>query len=228
MVDVKEAASSWSSGKDSCLSVYKAMQMGYEIKYLLNFTSGEYKRVTFHGARQELVGLQADALGIQLLQRETTKTNYEEIFRASMRELKGLGITQLVRGDIYLQELQDWVETVCGGEGIKVISPIWHKPTEELLREFVSLGFKSVITSTQADKLGEGWVGRLIDENFIEEIKKVKDVDICGEMGEYHSFVFDGPIFKNRIEILETEKVKRDNYWFIDIKKYKVIPKGSI
>ena len=221
----KVAACSWSSGKDSCLALYRAIQAGYQVKYLMNFISKEFKRVAFHGAPAKLVDFQSEALGIPLLQRETSKDNYEEVFRNTLRELKTKNIHQLVRGDIHLQDLQDWVENVCSGEGVNVISPIWHNPTEELLKEFVTLGFKSVLTSTQAEKLNESWIGRTIDEEFIEDMKRIKGVDICGENGEFHSFVYDGPIFSKRINITKTGKVLINGYWFLDIQEYQLTSK---
>lgn len=216
------AACSWSSGKDSCLALFKASKDGCDVKYLFNFISEEYGRVSFHGARKELVVLQSDCIGISLLQRQTNRNNYEEIFRKTLRELKEKNIHQIVRGDIHLIDLRDWVEDVCSSEGMVVISPLWNRPTEDLLAEFIKAGFKSVITSVQADKLDSSWIGRLIDENFVRDLQKIKGVDLCGENGEYHSFVFDGPTFKKKIKILKTEKVLRNNYWFLDIQDYKL------
>ena len=223
----KIAACSWSSGKDSCLALYRAIQSGGKIKYLMNFISREYQRVAFHGAPAELVDFQSQALGIPLLQRETTKDNYEEVFRKTLRELKKMGICQLVRGDIFLIDLRDWVEDVCASEGMGVISPIWGDSSEDLLREFVGIGFKSVLTSAQAEKLNKDWVGRTIDEKFIEDLKSVPGVDLCGENGEFHSFVYDGPIFKKHIDITKTDKVLINGYWFLDIQEYKLKDKGG-
>ncbi|MFH1888878.1 MAG: diphthine--ammonia ligase [Candidatus Omnitrophota bacterium] len=220
-------ACSWSSGKDSCLALDRAIRSGFKVEYLVNFISKEYQRVAFHGAPAELAYLQSEALGIPLFQRETTKDNYEAVFRRTMAELKTLDIHQLVRGDIFLIDLRDWVEDVCASEGIKVISPIWGYPPEDLIREFVRLGFKSVLTSVQADKLNESWIGRTIDDKLIEDLKSVPGVDLCGENGEFHSLVYDGPIFKKMIKIMQTEKVLRDNYWFLDIQKYALETKGE-
>ena len=222
----KEVACSWSSGKDSCLALYKAIQQGYKISYLVNFISGEHKRVSFHGAKADLVKLQAEAIGIPLLQRETTQTNYEEVFKKTLVELKEKDIWHLVRGDIHLLDLRDWVEDVCGSENIKVISPIWNKPNEEILKEFIGSGFKAVIACVQADKLDQSWVGRIIDESFLCDLKKIEGVDLCGENGEYHSFVYDGPIFSKRIDITKTDKVLINGYWFLDIQEYKLKDKG--
>lgn len=223
----KVAACSWSSGKDSCLALYRAMRSGFKVSCLMNFISQEYQRVAFHGAPARLVDFQSEALGIPLLQRETTKDNYEAVFRKTLSELKKMGIHQLVRGDIFLIDLRDWVEDICSGEGIGVISPIWGNPSEDLLREFVGLGFKSVLTSVQAEKLNQSWVGRTIDEKFIEDLKSVPNVDLCGENGEFHSFVYDGPIFSKRIDITKTDKVLINGYWFLDIQEYKLKDKGG-
>ena len=216
------AACSWSSGKDSCLALYRAICSGFQIKYLMNFISREYQRIAFHGAPAELVNLQSQALGIPLLQKETTKDNYEAVFRQTLCELKEKGIHQLVRGDIFLIDLRDWVENICASEGIGVVSPIWGNSSEDLLREFVGLGFKSVLTSSQAEKLNQSWVGRIIDEKFIEDLKSAPNIDLCGENGEFHSFVYDGPIFSKRIEITKTDKVLINGYWFLDIQEYKL------
>jgi uncharacterized protein (TIGR00290 family) len=191
----------------------------------MNFISREYQRVAFHGAPKELVSFQSQALGIPLLQRETTKDNYEAVFRKTLNELKEMNIHQLVRGDIFLIDLRDWVEDVCASEGIGVISPIWGAQGEDLLREFVGLGFKAILTSAQAGKLNANWVGRTIDEKFIEDLKSMPNVDLCGENGEFHTFVYDGPIFTQRIDITKTDKVFINGYWFLDIQEYKLVNK---
>lgn len=214
------AACSWSSGKDSCLALYNALKQGVRVKYLFNFISAEYQRVSFHGARKELVNLQSESIGIPLIQRETTRENYEEVFKNTLREIKEKGVNKIVRGDIFLLDLKDWVQNMCDGQDMGVISPIWNKPALKLLNEFIGYGFKAVITSCQANKLNEEWIGRIIDEAFIKDIQAIEGVDPCGENGEFHSFVFDGPIFNKKIEILKTEKVFREGYWFLDLQEY--------
>ncbi|HTZ11439.1 MAG TPA: diphthine--ammonia ligase [Candidatus Margulisiibacteriota bacterium] len=223
----ERSACSWSSGKDSCLALYKAMEEGCKVDYLFNFISFEYGRVSFHGTDKKLVELQSEALGIPLMQRVTTKDNYEEIFTKTLLELKEKGITHIIRGDIHLIDLSDWVENICAKAGMKVVSPLWNKPTESLLKELIDLGFKAVITSAQIAKIGEGWAGRLIDKKLMEELKLIKGIDICGEYGEYHSFVYDGPNFNKRINILKTDKVKINDFWFLDIQEYRLEDKAG-
>jgi uncharacterized protein (TIGR00290 family) len=221
-----KTACSWSSGKDSCLALYKALSQGLDVSCLFNFISQEYKRVSFHGAKSQLVKVQSDSIGIPLVQNETNENNYEEVFRKTLRDLKAAGITGIVRGDIHLLDLRDWVEDICRDEGLEVISPLWGKPAVSPLKEFVSCGFSSIVTSVQAGKLGKEWLGRQIDEGFISEIQETEGVDPCGENGEYHSFAFDGPIFRRRIEIIKTREVLIKGFWFLDILEYKTIQKG--
>ena len=219
------AASSWSSGKDSCFACYKAIKNGYDVKYLLNFVSREFKRVSFHGVWHELVKLQANATGITLLQKSVKAGEYEKTFREALRDLKSKGIFTLVAGDIFLLDCRNWLEKICEEEGLKVVEPLWELPSEQILNDFIKAGFKSIVTATQAKLLDQSWIGRFIDEDFIRNLKKVKGIDLCGENGEYHTFVFDAPFFRQKIEITRKEKIRRDNYNFLDIQEYKLAKK---
>jgi uncharacterized protein (TIGR00290 family) len=216
------AISSWSGGKDSCLACYKAINLGYKIKYLLNFVSRESKRCCFHGIEAKLLRLQSELMGIPLIQREVTADmrEYEKEFKAAVSELKG--IKTMVFGDIYLQEHRDWAERVCGDLGIIPIEPLWNNLPSDLLEEFINLGFKAIIVSCQADKFDKDFVGRYLDKNLIDELKS-RNICPCGENGEFHTFVVDGPFFRQKIDIIESEPVLKEGfwkYWFLDIKKY--------
>jgi uncharacterized protein (TIGR00290 family) len=166
--------------------------------------------------------MQAEALNIKLVQKEVPKGGYEKTFREAIRFAKSKGISNLIAGDIFLLDCRNWVEKVCYKEGFKVVEPLWQIPSEKILLDFINVGFKAVVTSIQADLLDQSWVGRLIDRKFIEDLKKVKGVDLCGERGEYHTFVYDGPIFKRSIQLLKTSKLYKEGYWFLDIKEYKL------
>jgi len=223
------AIASWSGGKDSCLALFRAMQSGIKIKYLLNFISREYKRCCFHGIESRLIELQAKCLGIALIQKEVTADmkKYEEEFKEAVTELKSEGINKMVFGDIYLLDHFSWVERVCSELSITPVEPLWENPPSELVREFIAAGFKSVIVSAKDDVLGKDFIGRIIDESLVRELEERK-ICPCGENGEFHSFVVDGPIFKNKIEILESEPILKEGFWrhwFLDIKKYRVIEK---
>jgi len=211
--------SSWSGGKDGCLACYKAMCEGYEVSYLLNFISEEYKRVSFHGTEARLIQLQSRAIGIPVLQKETTRDGYEQEFKEAVRSLIPQGIEGMIFGDIYVQEHKDWVERVCGDLGIEAVEPLWDKSTEEVLSDLIEAGFEAIIVSAQADLIDKGWVGRRVDRDFMQFLKD-RNIDLCGENGEYHTLVVDGPIFKRRIALTESRTIGRDSFWFLDTTKY--------
>jgi uncharacterized protein (TIGR00290 family) len=219
--------SSWSGGKDSCLALFKAIQKGYEISILLNFISEEYKRCCFHGVSSELMNIQAEAMEIPIVQKSVSADmeEYEDQFKLAVNELKEKRKIQgMVFGDIYLEEHKSWVDRVCNNIEITPIEPLWNLPAEEVVKEFIDIGFKAIVISAKADLFEKDFVGREVDDEMISEIKK-KNVCPCGENGEFHTFVYDGPIFKKKITIVETEKILKEGfwkYWFLDIKKYKI------
>ncbi|MDD5195129.1 MAG: diphthine--ammonia ligase [Candidatus Omnitrophica bacterium] len=216
------AISSWSGGKDSCLACYKAIKRGYRIQNLVNFISNVSKRCCFHGIEANLIKLQAQLIGIPLLQYEVTADmqEYEKEFKAAVSGIKG--IDTMVFGDIYLDEHKEWVERVCADLRIKPLEPLWDNSAASILEEFINLGFKAIVVSCQADKFSKDFVGRLVDKNFIAELS-ARNICPCGENGEFHTLVIDGPIFKRGINIIESEPVLKEGfwkYWFLDIKKY--------
>ncbi len=218
------AISSWSGGKDSCLACYKAMQQGHDIKYLLNFISRESKRCCFHGIESRLIELQAESIGIPLIQKEVTADmkEYEKEFKEAVSSIKD--VDAIVFGDIYLDEHREWVERVCGSLRLACIEPLWGCPTSDLIEEFIGLGFKAIVVSCQADKFDRDFIGRHVDKLFLAELKR-RGICPCGENGEFHTLVIDGPIFKNKIELIESETILKEGfwiYWFLDIKKYKL------
>jgi len=148
--------------------------------------------------------------------------NYEAEFKDLLLSLKQKGTTGGVFGDIDLEEHRQWIERVCQQAGITPYLPLWGRRQEEILREFVDLGFEAVIVAAKADLFGEEILGRMVDLDFIKhlhELNETKNITPCGESGEYHTFVVDGPLFGKRIEILETNKVLREERWFLEILK---------
>lgn len=214
--------SSWSGGKDSCFACYKASQAGYEVTNLINFISKEYKRVSFHGIEGRLIKIQSELTGIPLHQKETTPNNYENEFKDAVRSLKHYGIKGMIFGDIHLEEHRQWVEKVCKELGIEPIEPLWKRDTKKLMQDFVNNSFQAVVVSGQAKFIDKEWIGQSVNRDFIEYLKKKSDVDICGENGEYHTFVVAGPLFKGRIEITEKEVINKNGYWFLDIKDCRI------
>lgn len=223
-MNTKSAIASWSGGKDSCLACYKAMENGYDIKYLLNFISRESKRGCFHGIESGLMKLQAELIGVPLVQKEVTADmkKYEEEFKEGITELRNGKIDHMIFGDIFLLDQINWVERVCRDIGITPVKPLWENKPENIVEEFVKLGFEAIIVSCQAEKLGREFIGRTIDKSLAAELK-ARGVCPCGENGEFHTLVINGPNFKRKIRILECEPVLKEGFWkhwFMDIRKF--------
>jgi len=212
---------SWSGGKDSCFACHEAMRQGYKVSHLVNFISKEFQRVSFHGTEAKLIQLQSQAMVIPLLQKETTWDGYEQEFKEAVRSLIPSGVKGMIFGDIYLQEHKDWVERVCGDLGIEAVEPLWMKNLEEVLSGFIDAGFQAVIVSAKSQLIERDWIGHLVDRDFMMYLKE-RNIDVCGENGEYHTLVIDGPIFKKRIQLIQSKTIARDNYWFLDTIKYEL------
>jgi uncharacterized protein (TIGR00290 family) len=195
------------------------MQKGLEISHIVNFISDNPKKVRFHGTDAGLIGLQSQAMGVTLFQRVTSWAEYERDFKAGISELKSSGLKGMVFGDIYLDQHLQWVERVCGEIGVEAVEPLWGMDTGELLDRFISLGFKSVIICAKAELIEQRWIGRIVDNEF-KDYLIARGIDPCGENGEYHTLVVDGPLFRQSIEILESNVYEREGYHLLDIKKY--------
>jgi diphthine-ammonia ligase len=214
---------SWSGGKDAALSCFKAMQdENLEIEYLLNMISEDGNKSRTHGIDSNLMELQASLIGIPVFQRKTTWNNYEAEFKTAVTILKEKNIKAGVFGDIDFQIHRDWVERVCKDLDIQPFFPLWQKKRIDIMREFIDSGFEAYIITTVAEKMDEKWLGRKIDYSFVEDMKNLPEIDLCGEAGEYHTLVVSGPNFKKRINLKETKVIKRDEYYFLDILGYDV------
>jgi len=228
-MDKLSAISSWSGGKDSCLAYYKATKQGIKVGVLLNFISRESKRGCFHGLDGKLLSFQAGLIGIPLVQEEVSPDmqKYEEEFKVAVKKLIQKGASSMVFGDIYLLEHQSWVERVCGELKINPIEPLWNNKPRKIIEEFINSGFRAIIVSCKADIMGKEFIGRNIDMGLVDELE-ARNICPCGEKGEYHTLVVDGPIFKKRIEIEEAEPIIKESFWkhwFLDIKKYREVEK---
>jgi len=218
---------SWSGGKDSCLACYAAISQGHDVTRLVNFISEKYRRVRFHGTEARLIQLQSQAIGISLLQNPTPDDGYEQVFREAVLSLLSDGVEAMVFGDIFLQEHKDWTERVCRELGIRAIEPLWGRDPEEVLREFIDVGFEATIVSAKSGLIDEEWVGRTLDREFLTYLKE-NHIEPCGENGEYHTFVTDGPMFQQRIQISESRKVLREGYWLLDTRQYQLVGRDTL
>ncbi|MBX5320490.1 MAG: diphthine--ammonia ligase [Candidatus Bathyarchaeota archaeon] len=213
------AAVSWSGGKESCLALYKALRDGLKVSNLLTFTS-KNKRCMSHGLHSKMILAQSKALGIPLIQRKVTWETYGQGFRKALNDLKRMGVEKLIVGDIFeIPAHEGWVDNICKELNIALIKPLWHRNSLKILKEFVNEGFEAIVIKAKADLLDENWIGRKINNAFIKHISQLKNVNPCGELGEYHTFVYNGPIFKKSITIEGFEKKLVNNYWFLDITK---------
>ncbi len=211
---------SWSGGKDSCLAGYLAMTGGLEVRYLANMITEDGKRSWTHGQTPVLLETQAQAIGIPLVQRRTNMANYEAEFQKTVLTLKNDGIDGGVFGDIDLEEHRQWVESTCRKVDITPYLPLWGKSQEEILREFVDLGFEAIVVAAKAEFFGEEVLGQKIDKDFIkhlEELHRTRGITLCGERGEYHTFVINGPCFQNRLKITKSRKILREGVRFLEI-----------
>jgi diphthine-ammonia ligase len=204
---------SWSGGKESALATYKAILQGHQVSYLINFISEDGERSRSHGIKASVLALQAEAIGIPLIQVKTSWENYEENFKRVVRQLKGKGIEGGVFGDMDLEEHREWIERVCAELNIKSNLPLWGIDPGELLAEFWESGFKAIVVATRLD---EGLLGKSLNKAFLTKIRKF-GCHPCGESGEYHTFVTDGPIFETPLKIVPGKKQKRDNVWFLEV-----------
>ena len=222
-----KVVASWSGGKESCFACYKAMSDGFEVSHLLNFVSKE-ERCMSHGLDSKLMVAQSQAIGIPIIQREVTWDTYEEEFKATMMKLKQMGIEGAVFGDIDIQEHKDWVNRVCSEVGIISMELLWGLDPEQILTNFIDEGFEAIVVNVKADLFGEEWLGRKVDRSFLEDLRKLHskhNFHICGELGEYHTLVIDGPIFKRHIKILDSKRVLKEGhwkYWLLDISRYEI------
>jgi len=213
---------SWSGGKDSCFACYQATGNGRQVRYLLNMITEDGQRSWTHGLSSELLQMQAQAMGIPLMQKRTTMADYEVDFKKMLLTLKQKGISGGVFGDIDIEEHRQWVERVCHEVAVTPCLPLWGQSQDAILKGFIASGFEAIVVAAKADLFGEEWLGRRLDRDFLEQLEKLretKDITPCGEAGEYHTLVIDGPLFGKRIEILEADKVLREEHWFLDIRK---------
>jgi uncharacterized protein (TIGR00290 family) len=207
-----KALFNWSSGKDSALALYKTLQEDqYEISTLLTSINAEFQRISMHGVHVSLLEKQAESLGFPLitmeLPKEPSMEEYQQIMSKTMAEIQAQGITHSVFGDIFLEDLRKYREDQLNIIGMKAVFPLWKQDTSNLIHEFLELGFKTIVTCVNGSYLDQSFAGRIIDQKFLDDLPA--NVDPCGENGEFHTFTFDGPIFKNPVPFEIGETVRK-------------------
>jgi len=202
------------------MALYKIVKSNeFEILAILTTVSDMFRRVSMHGVREELLDQQANSIGIAV---EKVRIPYpcpNEVYEQKMVELlrnyESKGVSHVVFGDLFLEDIRRYREDKLAEVGFTPIFPLWKENTKELAKTIIRVGFKAVVTCVDPKKLDPKFAGRYFDEMFLNEIPA--NVDACGENGEFHTFVFDGPIFRNRIEITVGDRVFRDGFQFVDL-----------
>jgi uncharacterized protein (TIGR00290 family) len=227
-----KAIFNWSGGKDSAFALYKILNGNkYSVEGLLTTISLKYKRISMHGVRETLLNLQTERIGIPLekvwLPDVASMEVYEQTISEKMLELKDRQITHAIFGDIFLEGLKKWREDQLAKLGFTGVFPLWIKNSQRLVNEFIDLGFKTIVVSVDTKYLDESFVGQVIDHEFLKRLPSY--VDPCGENGEFHTFVFDGPIFKSPVPFTVGEKLykeypshngkpgEQNGFWYCDL-----------
>jgi uncharacterized protein (TIGR00290 family) len=209
---MKKAYLNWSSGKDAALALYKLQQDNeYSVEKIVTTVNTDFDRISMHGIRTELLIKQAENVGVPLhqikLQGEVSMEEYNKVMEMETNKFLDEGFTHSVFGDIFLEDLKRYREKHLEEIGLKAVFPLWKQNTEKLLEEFISEGFKAIVVCVNTNKLDRSFCGRMLDKDFLNDLPE--DVDPCGENGEFHTFVFDGPIFKKPIDFKIGELVEK-------------------
>lgn len=214
----------WSGGKDSSLCLHRVLRdKQYNVDCLLTNVNAFHDRISMHGVRRDLLTAQAASIGLPLqtieLSEQPGMQEYEQKTAEKLVELKNSGCTHALFGDIFLEDLKRYREEQLQSLEIRCVFPLWKIPTPQLMEEFIRSGFKAIIVCVNEKWLDKSFCGRLIDESFLHDLPE--GVDPCGENGEYHSFVFDGPIFRSPVLFKKGEIVYRQykdaNFYFCDL-----------
>ncbi|POZ61722.1 adenosine nucleotide hydrolase [Chromobacterium alticapitis] len=210
------AVVSWSGGKDSCLALWRAVRHGVKPVALLTMLDESGERSRSHGARPEVLALQAAALGLPQRLGCASWNDYREVFVTQLRAAAADGCQAAVFGDIDLDAHREWEEQVCAEAGLRAMLPLWQESRAELAREFVAAGFAARIVMVNTSLIDEKWLGRVFDAALIDEML-AEGVDPCGEGGEFHTLVVDGPLFNRPLALKDGEVARLGEYRALDL-----------
>jgi len=232
-MDEIKAIFNWSGGKDSALCLYEILMNEHiSIISLVTTINKEKDRISMHGVRTSLLEMQSDSMNIPLrkifLDEMPSMESYNHQMREMLSQYKNVGVTHSIFGDIFLEDLKKYRDEKLSEVGMNGIYPLWNRDSKEIMESFIKHGFKSVVVCVNAVYLDESFLGRELDQSFIDDLPK--NVDICGENGEYHTFVYDGPIFDYPISFEKGEKVFKNytkrkkssqdidsGFWYLDL-----------
>lgn len=210
----KRVALAWSGGKDSTLALRELLGSDeYEVCALLTTVTEDFDRISIHGVRRALLESQAAALGlpleIALIPALCSNDDYERSFGAALERCRKHGIDTVAAGDIFLQDVRDYRETLLARHGMKALFPVWGRPTAQLAQDFVNAGFRAILSCVDTHALNASFAGRAFDEHLLRDLPS--HADPCGENGEFHTFVWDGPLLRRPVRCVTGETVLRDD-----------------
>lgn len=210
----------WSGGKDSALALDELLQnQRFEISAILTTVTSEHDRISMHGVRLSLLKKQAESVGLPLevvyISRDSSNEQYEEAMTETLERHRGHGVSSVAFGDIHLKEIREYRERNMAKIGMECLFPLWGKDAGALVRSFIEKGFKAVVTCVDTRILDRSLVGRMVDSDFLGALPS--GVDPCGENGEYHSFVLDGPMFRRPVSCETGVMVVRGSFCFCEV-----------
>ncbi len=208
---------SWSGGKDSALSLRRIQEnREYEVAGLITTVTSEDGRVSMHGLRRDLLDMQAESLGLPLeevlIHKNAGNIEYETCLVELLARYKGASVNSVIYGDIFLEDIKAYREEQLGKVGVECVFPLWKENTIRLAREFIDSGFRAVTICVDSEALDGSFTGREFGYDFLSDLPT--GIDPCGENGEFHTFIYDGPIFRNRIDFEKAEVSLRDGRFY--------------
>ncbi|UCG86045.1 MAG: adenosine nucleotide hydrolase [Gemmatimonadota bacterium] len=206
-----------SGGKDSTLALDRARRRQLDVRYFVNIYDGASQRVRFHGVRKELIALQAQALGLEPMIAEATADGFETTFLELLQKLQQRDVTGVIFGNVHLAEVRWWYEERVMDAGLRHVEPIWGEPSIELAWEVVERGYQALIVSVDLARGAAPFLGREFDADLVTELGCSEDLDPCGENGEYHSFVYDGPTFSETVAFSVGDTSEHQGHRFVDL-----------
>jgi uncharacterized protein (TIGR00290 family) len=210
---------SWSGGKDSCFALIQSLELGASLRVLVNMMNENGIISRSHGLPRSILEEQAHLMNVPLIAIPTSWNDYERNFTNTLLDIKSTyDVGTMVFGDIDLQQHRDWEEMVCEKAGLKAALPLWKKPRKELVYQMINAGIEAMIVSCNST-LGEKFLGRTITESLIPELEE-RGVDVCGENGEFHTLVVKCPLYSDKVDIPDYEKMKHEDYWFLQWRNY--------
>jgi uncharacterized protein (TIGR00290 family) len=211
---------SWSGGKDSCVALHELQRSGdYAVAGLITTVTRDYDRISMHGVRRDLLARQAEALGLPLhevfISAGANNTDYEAAMAEALGVARASGVETVAFGDLYLADIRAYRDRMMAENRMSAVYPVWGRDTLGFVADFIQAGFKAVIVCVDLARLDASFAGRAIDAELLSALPP--GVDPCGENGEFHTFVFDGPNFARPIDVSIGERVTREGFCFCDL-----------